>query len=419
MSAGRPHDIVSTGELTDQAQAAYITDPRVSEQGSPHLFIKMNTQRWPSVPLILSLFAATLLAACSKPAEPPALVRSVRTQVLAEASGSLTREFAAEVRARTESRLGFRVGGKVTRRLVELGQHVQAGQPLVQLDPQDLKLTEDVARAGLASAQAQASQAAADLRRFKELRAQGFISEAELERHTTNELAAQAALRQARAQAGVQANQAGYAVLTATAAGVITGVEVEPGQVVAAGQPVLTLAHDGARDAVFAVPEDFGPMVRPLAGKAGGIQVRRWGSADPVRATVREVAAATDPITRTYLVKADVTGSPFDLGQTATVVVRTPIRVPSGLPVPLPAVLERDGKSVVWVLEPGSMTVQPQAVVTSDVLGNIVLVAQGLKPGQEVVTAGAHVLQPGQKVRRFVEATAAPAKPAAASSPRS
>lgn len=374
----------------------------------------MNTLRWPPVSLILSLVAASMLVACSKPAEAPPVVRSVRTLVLAESGGALSREFAAEVRARTESRLGFRVGGKVTRRLVELGQHVQAGQALVQLDPQDLKLGEDVARAGLATAEAQAAQAVADLRRFKELRAQGFISEAELERHSTNERAAQAALRQARAQTGVQANQASYAVLTATAAGVITAVDVEPGQVVAAGQPVLTLAHDGARDVVFSVPEDLGAVVRPLAGKPGAVQVRRWGAADWLNATVREVAAATDPVTRTYLAKADVSGAAFasfELGQTASVQMRVPARVAVGLQLPLPAVVERDGKSVVWVLDPGSMTVQPQAVVTADVLGNVVQVARGLKAGQEVVTAGAHVLQPGQKVRRFQEAAAAASAP--------
>ncbi|MFY9459781.1 MAG: efflux RND transporter periplasmic adaptor subunit [Aquabacterium commune] len=360
------------------------------------------------------MVAASMLVACSKPAEAPPVVRSVRTLVLAESAGALSREFAAEVRARTESRLGFRVGGKVTRRLVELGQHVQAGQALVQLDPQDLKLGEDVARAGLATAEAQAAQAAADLRRFKELRAQGFISEAELERHSTNERAAQAALRQARAQTGVQANQASYAVLTATAAGVITSVDVEPGQVVAAGLPVLTLAHDGARDVVFAVPEDLGAVVRPLAGKPGAVQVRRWGAADWLNATVREVAAATDPVTRTYLAKADVSGTAFatfELGQTASVQMRVPTRVAVGLQLPLPAVVERDGKSVVWVLDPASMTVQPQVVVTADVLGNVVQVARGLKAGQEVVTAGAHVLQPGQKVRRFQEAAAAASAP--------
>lgn len=374
----------------------------------------MNTLRWPPVSLIFSLIAASMLVACSKPAEAPPVVRSVRTLVLAESGGALSREFAAEVRARTESRLGFRVGGKVTRRLVGLGQHVQAGQALVQLDPQDLKLGEDVARAGLATAEAQAAQAAADLHRFKELRAQGFISEAELERHSTAERAAQAALRQARAQTGVQANQASYAVLTATAAGVITAVDVEPGQVVAAGQPVLTLAHDGARDVVFAVPEDLGPVVRPLAGKPGGVQVRRWGAVDWLNANVREVAAATDPVTRTYLAKADVSGTAFaafELGQTASVQMRVPTRVAAGLQLPLPAVVERDGKSVVWVLDPVSMTVQPQAVVTADVLGNVVVIAQGLKAGQEVVTAGAHVLQPGQKVRRFQAAAAAASAP--------
>ena len=196
-----------------------------------------------------------------------------------------------------------------------------------------------------------------------------------------------------------------------TAAGVVTAVDVEPGQVVAAGQPVLTLAHDGPRDAVFSVPEDLGPALRPLVGKAGGVQVRRWGSADWVHATVREVAAATDPLTRTYLAKADVAGAAVELGQTASVQMRVPTRVTSGVPVPLPAVVEREGQTIVWVLDPRSMTVQPQAVVTGDVLGNVVLVAKGLQPGQEVVTAGTHVLQPGQKVRRFQEAAAAASAP--------
>lgn len=374
----------------------------------------MNTLRWPPVSLFLSLAAAVTLSACSKPAEAPAVERAVRTLVVAESGGALSREFAAEVRARTESRLGFRVGGKVTRRLVELGQHVQAGQALAQLDPQDLKLNEEAARAGLASAEAQATQASADLRRFKELRAQGFISEAELERHATAERAAQASLRQARAQTGVQANQAAYAVLAATAAGVITAVDVEPGQVVAAGQPVLTLAHDGARDVVFSVPEDLGHVVRPLTGKPGGVQVRRWGLSDWVGAPVREVAAATDPVTRTYLAKADVSGSAFaafELGQTATVQMRVPARVSPGVLLPLAAVVEREGKSIVWVLDARSMTVQPQPVVTADVRGNAVAIARGLQPGQEVVTAGTHVLQPGQKVRRYQEAAAAASAP--------
>lgn len=378
----------------------------------------MQITRWYPLPFAL-IVSAALLAGCSKPAEQAQPVRAVRTLVLSDTGGSLQREFSAEIRARTESRLSFRVNGKVTRRAVDLGQRVQAGQLLAQVDAQDLRLGEDAARAALAAAEAQATQAASDLRRFKDLRAQGFISEAELDRHLTTDRAAQASLRQARAQAGVQANQTAYAALTAGAAGVITSVDVEPGQVVAAGAPVLTLAHDGPRDVVFSVPEDMGAVIRPLVGKAGGVQVRRWGSNEWAPATVREVAAATDSLTRTLQVKADIAGLPVELGQTASVALRAPTRIKGGIQLPLHALAERDGRSVVWVLNSKTMTVQAQPVVTGDIIGNLVLVLQGLQPGQEVVTAGVHVLLPGQKVKRYVEPGRPVAPQAAASSPRS
>lgn len=373
----------------------------------------------PSASVFAFLFASVfLLTACGKHAEQPTPVRAVRTMVLADGGGSLQREFSADIRARTESRLSFRVGGKVTQRAVELGQRVKAGQLLAQVDPQDLRLGADAAKAALSAAEAQAAQASADLARFKELRSQGFISEAELERHTTAERAAQASLRQARAQAGVQLNQAGYASLAAGAAGVITSVDVEPGQVVGAGQPVLTLAQDGPRDVVFAVPEDMGPTVRALIGKPAGIQVRRWGTTEWTAAKVREVAGATDSLTRTLLVKADIGELQAELGQTAAVLVRTPTRIKGGIQLPLHALAQREGRSVVWVLDGQSMTVKPQPVVTGDIVGNVVLVADGLQPGQEVVTAGVHVLNPGQKVKRYVEPGLGerPAVPPAASS---
>ena len=165
--------------------------------------------------------------------------------------------------------------------------------------------------------------------------------------------------------------------------------------------------------------------MRPLIGKSGGIQFRRWGSGEWTPATVREVAAATDSLTRTLLVKADVGSAPVELGQTAAVLVRAPTRIKGGVQLPLHALAEREGRSVVWLLDGASMTVKPQAVTTSDIVGNVVMVVQGLQPGQEVVTAGVHVLQPGQKVKRYQEpgrpvAPAAPAAPAsAASAPRS
>lgn len=370
--------------------------------------MKYHTRRLPSLAWALAPAMVLLLVACDKAPPAPTPVRSVRTLLVSETGGVMEREFAADIRARTESRLGFRVPGKASRRLVESGQAVRAGQVLAQLDPQDLRLQQDASRAGLAAAEAQATQAAADLKRFTELRAQGFISQAELDRHHTTWRAADAALRQARAQAGVQSNQASYAALVADAAGVITAVDLEPGQVVAAGQPVLTLAHDGARDAVFAVPEDLGQAVRPLVGKVGAIKVRRWGTAEWRPATVREVAAAADPVTRTFQVKADVGQAGFELGQSASVAFNTPVRVTGGVRIPLHALAERGGQSVVWALDVASMTVKPMPVVTGDIVGNVVLVARGLQPGQEIVTAGVHTLSPGQKVRRYQEAPAQP-----------
>ena len=226
---------------------------------------------------------------------------------------------------------------------------------------------------------------------------------------------AQATLRQARAQAGVQGNQTSYAALTADAPGVITGVDLEPGMVVGAGMPVLTLAHDGPRDAVFSVPEDMAPTVRSLMGKPGALKARRWGTQNWVPVTVREVAAATDPLTRTYLVKADVGRAGFDLGQTATVVLNAPVRAAGGVRVPVNALAERGGKSVLWVLDGKAMTVNPVPVTTKDITGNVILVSQGIQPGQEIVTAGVHVLTPGQKVRRYQAPTdgAQPAAPTA------
>ncbi len=170
--------------------------------------------------LIAGLTAAALFAGCSRQEAAPEPVRAVRTLTLGADSAGASHEFAAEVRARSESRLGFRVGGKIARRSVELGDSVRAGQVLAQLDAQDLKLGQDAARAALAAAQSNADQAAADAKRYRELKEQGFIGAAELERREAALKAAQAALDQARAQASLQGNQAAYATLVADLPGV-------------------------------------------------------------------------------------------------------------------------------------------------------------------------------------------------------
>ena len=357
------------------------------------------------------------LTACS-PAEPaPEPVRAVRTLTVSAGNIDSVVEYAAEVRARTESRLGFRVGGKMTSRSAELGQRVAAGQALAQLDAADLRLGQDAALAGLRGAQVQLDLAQADFKRYTDLREQNFISAAELERRDTTLQAARAQFDQARAQAGVQANQAGYATLTAPAGGVVTAIEAEPGAVLSAGTTVLRLAHDGARDVVFAVPEDNAAAVRTLLGRVGALQVRPWGGTPgkpTLPATVREVAAAADTTTRTFLVKADVAAAPLQLGQTVTVLL--PHNAASGvIRLPLSAVMQQQGRTSVWLLDRASMTVRAQPVVVGGADGNSVVIAAGLSQGQMVVSAGVHVLTPGQKVRLYEAAPAiAGATPASA-----
>ena len=364
--------------------------------------------------LLLASAAVLALAACSKVEPAPEPIRAVRTVTVAPQTAGGSWEYAGEVRARTESRLGFRVGGKVVRRDADLGDTVKAGQVLARLDPQDLKLGQDAARAALVAAQANLDQTAADFKRFRELRDQGFISSAELERRDTALKAAQAQLDQARAQASVQGNQAAYAALVADAGGVITGVDAEPGMVVAAGAPVVRLAHDGPRDVVFAVPEDKVGVVKALAAQPGRFKVRLWGAdGAPLPATIREIAAAADPVTRTFLVKADVGKAGVRLGQTATVLVEAP-QVAGVTKLPLSALKEEQGRSVVFVVDKASMTVKSRPVVVAGADDNEAVIGAGLEPGLAVVTAGVHVLAEGQKVKFYVEPGAPAASPAAA-----
>ena len=359
--------------------------------------------------LAIALTALAALAGCSRPAPAPEPVRAVRVQTIQADSAGGRYEYAAEVRARKESKLGFRVAGKIVRRNVDLGDTVKAGQVLAQLDPRDLRLGQDAARAALNAAQVNLDQATADYKRYKDLRDKDFISSAELERRDTALKAAQAAFEQARAQANVQGNQAAYAALVADASGVITGVEAEPGSVVTAGMPVVRLAHDGPRDVVFSVPEDKLAELRAAAAQPGALQVRIWNrGGPPLEASVREVAAATDPATRTFLVKADIGNAEVQLGQTATVTLERP-RIAGITKLPLSAVMEQQGRTAVWLLDPASMTVKPQPVQVAGADGNMVVIAGGLAPGQTVVTAGVHVLNPGQKVKLYAE----PAAPAA------
>jgi membrane fusion protein, multidrug efflux system len=370
---------------------------------------------------VFGLFALAVLmitlVACSKAEAPQEPLRSVKLLTVAGSDLNLASEFSAEVRARVESRLGFRVGGKLVQRPAEPGQRVAAGQLLALVDAQDFQLAAQAAQAQVSAAQSQRDLAAAEFKRFEALKAQNFISGAELERREASLKAADAALRQAKAQAQVQGNQAGYARLTASHAGVIIAVEAEVGQVVSAGQPVVRLAHNGPRDAVFAVSESAIMSIR--LGQS--MQAMVLSTGQMVQGTVREMAASADPVTRTYAVKlalAPGVGGALPLG--ATLNVRAPglsSAVASAIKLPTSALRQEGQGTAVWVLDEATMTVNSQAVQLGPVDGNEVVVSSGLKPGQKVVSAGVHVLSPGQKVTVYGAAPTPASAPGAVPAP--
>lgn len=305
-------------------------------------------------------------------------------------------QYAGEVRSRTELRLGFRVPGKLVRRQAEVGQRVRAGDLLAQLDAQDFKLAIDAVRAQLRVAETNRDLAVAELQRSRSLRAQNFISGVELDRRQAALDAAQAQVAQVRAQLDTQTNQSGYTDLMATSSGVVTAVDAEPGQVVAVGAPVVRLALDGPLDVVIAVPESSVEQL-PVGSRA---EVRTWSGDTVLSAVVREKGALADSVTRTFQVKLALDPAVrLPLGSTVSVSPRA--LSPKGLQailLPTSALWHDKGGSAVWVLEPASMTLRAQPVEIFAADGNQVVVASGLAPGMQVVTAGVHVLTAGQKV---------------------
>jgi len=369
--------------------------------------------RWRCGRVLLTLVAVWAAAACSRAPEVAEPVRAVRTWQAGAAGQAASVEFAAEVRARNEASLGFQVAGKLLSREVQLGQTVKAGQVLARLDPADLRLAQRAAEAGEAAAQTQRAQAEADFKRFEQLHAQGFISAAELERRKSALDAARAQHQQALASSRLQGNQSAHTGLRSPSDGIVTAVLADPGTVLAAGTPVLRLAQAGPRDAVFSVPEDRVAQARSLLGQPGALRVRIAQSGEAQPATLRELAGAADPATRTFLAKADLSATEVAINQTATVTMPTAAGQADTLLVPVVAVAERDGRSVVWRLDAATMTVQPQPVTIVEAQGEQWRV-RGLASGTELVTAGLHVLRPGQKVRRLQEGPQA-AAPAATS----
>ncbi len=343
---------------------------------------------------VLTTLSAAVLAACSPPPQPTETTRPVKA-VKVEAGGDVLATYAGEVRARYETRLGFRVGGKLAARLVEVGSSVKAGQVLARLDDADLQLSRAGYEAQRAAAQHDEKLARADFQRFDELYRKNFISRAEYDRRQNSLDGALARAQQAEAQFAASRNQQGYAALVADHAGVVTAVEAEVGQVMGAGQTVIRIARPEEKEILISIPEQ---RVAELKN-AVSIGVQSW--ADPTRTLpgrIREIAPSADPVTRTYAAKIAVDGAGEDLrlGMTARVLLSS--KAAGTTPqVPVTAVFRQGEKPAVWVIDQAAMTVKAKPVILGDYRGNEVAI-QGIMPGQMVVTAGVQMLREGQKV---------------------
>ncbi len=347
----------------------------------------------------MGILGLLLLQGCGPTAAPPEPVRSVKLITVHPQDVPQTTVWAAEVRARQEARLSFRVSGQLTQRHVGLGQRFKAGQVLAELDPQDQGLAAQAAQAQSAAAQAQWDLARSDFQRHEALFAQGFIGPAEMDRRRTALQAAQAQLEQAKAQTQLQLNQQRYTRLSADLPGVVTGLEAETGQVLAAGTPVLRVAFDGPLEVQVWVSED---QVQAWS-KGQAVWVARWNSSERLTARVREVAASADPQTRSYLVRIDLPAQArWALGQTARVGWTEPAQSNPGIVLPTSAVVQVEGQPQVWVFEPEQRQVQRVPVQVLGYRGDQVLVGGGLRVGQQVVAMGGHTLSPGQVVTPYV-----------------
>ena len=343
--------------------------------------------------IFLPLVVLALLSACGEKLPPPDAVSTgpklVKALKVGAGGTAYEQRYSGEVRARIESTLGFRVGGKLSERLVDAGVQVKAGQPLARLDPNDAQLT-------VAQAEANRTLAAAELQRTRELKSKNFISQAALDAKDTTAKAAEA-------QAQLARNQAGYTTLVADAAGVVAAVLAEPGQVVAPGQGVFRIARDGEREVAVNIPESR------IAGLNIGAAatVTLWAGQNNAggktyRGRLRELAPAADPATRTFAARIAIldADAAVALGMTASVSFAQ--GGDEHIVVPLAAILQQGEQATVWVIG-ADATVSPRVVEVERYADSGAVLKSGLQPGEQIVAAGAFKLVAGEMVRIAAE----------------
>jgi RND family efflux transporter MFP subunit len=333
-------------------------------------------------------------SAVSDPRQEP---RIVRLATPARVTGS-ERGFTGVIGARVEGNLGFRVAGKIVERLVNIGQQVKAGQPLMRIDETDLRLALTAKRNAVAAARASVVQLGADERRYASLLKDGWVSRQRYEQAKAASDTAEAQLAAAEAEARVAENEATYSVLAADADGTVVETLGEPGQVVSAGQTVVRLAQAGPREAVVALPE----TIRPAIGSVAEASVY-GGDGRRNSAHLRQLSDAADAQTRTYEARYVLDGEAAAAPLGATVTIRLASQANEAeVQAPLGAVLDDGRKTGVWILDTATSTVHFQPVKLVQVSGETAVIS-GLSFSDPVVSLGAQLLHEGERVRTASE----------------
>jgi RND family efflux transporter MFP subunit len=339
-------------------------------------------------------------SASSKPAEADPRLEPPYVKVVdATNAGSARRGFTGSIAARVQSNLGFRVPGKIVERLVDVGQQVRLGQPLMRIDANDLRLAVTAKQNAAVAARAALVQATADEKRYATLIQSGFATHQRYEQAKAVFDSATAQVAATEAEARVAENEATYSILTADADGTVVETMGEPGQVVAAGQTVVRLAHAGPREAVVALPETVRPQIGALAqASVYGTGERQWS-----HAKLRQLSDAADPQTRTYEARYVLDGESAQAPLGATVTIRIANSGGAGeVEVPVGSVYDDGNKVGVWVVDRATSTVRFRPV-TIRRLGDETALVSGLQAGESVVALGAHMLRDGISVRTTVE----------------
>ncbi len=345
---------------------------------------------------LFTLCLSIMLAGCSKAELPQDQALLVRTQTVNATAANQTANYSGEVRGRYETQLAFQVSGKIIRRNVDVGSFVQPGDALLEIDAKDIQQTVNISSAQVESAYSQLSLAEANLARYRKLYEQGAVSKMQLDQYENAYQVAAAATRQAAAQYTQGSNQLGYSLLTADADGVIAGINAEAGQVVSAGQPVITLVKGNEREIEINVPESRVDEIR----SASQVEVSFW-ALPGVTSTgaVREVSPVADKTTRTYKVRISLADLPatVHLGMTANVTVSNPTGQ-KAVTIPLTAIYQTGDVPNVWVVQDGVVHLRPIKVGAFG--DQQVQVLEGLQNGDVYVTAGVQKLREGQRVRQ-------------------